>query len=182
MRDWNDVPTSRRKMIGGTALAIGGAMLLPGRVWAAGEEIAHTAESIHQEPLFKAARNRIYHVLTDTKQFHEMEMLSGAVKSGMALGNAATAVSAAAGGAFTIYGGHIIGRNIELVPNQRVVQAWRVVNWDPGVYSIVKFELLEHEGGTKIVFDHTGFPGDQGQHLADGWNANYWEPLRKLLG
>jgi hypothetical protein len=55
------------------------------------------------------------------------------------------------------------------------------VNWDPGVYSIVKFELLEHEGGTKIVFDHTGFPGDQGQHLADGWNANYWEPMRKLL-
>jgi activator of HSP90 ATPase len=91
-------------------------------------------------------------------------------------------VSGAAGGAFTIYGGYIIGRNIELAPNQRVVQAWRVANWDPGVYSIVKFELLEHDGGTKIVFDHTGFPGDQGQHFADGWNANYWEPMRKLLG
>src|SRR5260370_28647295 len=104
MRDWRELSTSRRKMIVGAAVAVGGAVLYPSNVWAAGEDISRTAEAIHQEPLFKAARNRIYHVLTDTKQFHEMEKLSGAITSGMALGNAATTVSVAAGGAFTIYG------------------------------------------------------------------------------
>jgi hypothetical protein len=47
------------------------------------------------------------------------------------------------GGAFTLFGGHITGRHIELVPDQRIVQAWRVVDWIPVVYSIVKFELTE---------------------------------------
>src|ERR1044072_1311264 len=54
--------------------------------------------------------------------------------------------------------GHIVGRHIELVANERIVQAWRVIDWNPGVYSIVKFELAEHGSGTKLVFDHTGFP------------------------
>jgi len=34
---------------------------------------------------------------------------------------------------------------------------------------------------TKIIFDHPGFPQDKGEHLADGWKANYWEPLEKYL-
>jgi activator of HSP90 ATPase len=56
-----------------------------------------------------------------------------------------------------------------------------VVYWDPGVYSIAKFELVQQGSGTKITFDHTGFPQGQAEHLAAGWKANYWEPLEKLL-
>jgi Activator of Hsp90 ATPase homolog 1-like protein len=50
-------------------------------------------------------------------------------------------IDPAAGGAFSMFGRVIMGRNIELIPNQRIVQAWRPTRWDPGVYSIVKFEL-----------------------------------------
>jgi activator of HSP90 ATPase len=74
--------------------------------------------------------------------------------------------------------GHITGRHIELVPDQRIVQARRVVDWILGVYSIVKFELTEQGSDTKIIFDHTGFPVGKAQHLAEGWKANYWELYR----
>ena len=86
-----------------------------------------------------------------------------------------------AGGAFLLFGGYITGRQIELVPNERVVQAWRAGGWDPAHYSIAKFELVEQGSGTKIVFDHTGFPNGQAEHLAEGWKGNYWEPLEKFL-
>jgi hypothetical protein len=33
----------------------------------------------------------------------------------------------------------------------------------------------------QIVFDHKGFPLGQAEHLAEGWKANYWEPLGKYL-
>ena len=36
------------------------------------------------------------------------------------------------GGAFSIFGDYIIGWQLELVPNQRIVQAWRETSWDPG--------------------------------------------------
>ena len=145
------------------------------------DEISRTAEAIHQEVIFKASRSRIYEALTDTTQFDKVSRLSAAMQSGMASGSKPTEISREPGGVFTLFGGHIVGRQIELVPNDRIVQAWRVVDWDPGVYSIAKFELTVQGSGTKLVFDHTAFPPGRGQHLADGWKMNYWEPLEKYL-
>jgi activator of HSP90 ATPase len=144
------------------------------------DEISRTAEAIHQENTFKASRKRVYEALTDTGQFDKVIEISGAKKS-TALGTRPTQISAEAGGAFVIFGGHVIGRQIDLVPNQRIIQAWRVVDWEPGVYSIARFELKEQGDGTRIVFDHTGFPKGLGGHLAEGWRLHYWEPLAKFL-
>ena len=143
------------------------------------DEISHTAEAIHQEVLFKASAKRIYDALTDSQQFDKVIQLGAAQM--MSLGNTPTQISREVGGAFVLFGGHIVGRHVELVPNQRIVQAWRAGSWDAGIYSIARFELAEQGSGTTIVFDHTGFPAGQGQHLAEGWKAHYWEPLQKYL-
>jgi len=175
-----DGPT-RRQAIAGVAIALGGLALGPVQAWAgAEEEISHTAESIHQEPVFKASRKRVYEALTDTEQFDKIIQISGVMKS-MHLGGKPTEISQEVGGAFALFGGYITGRHVELVPNERIVQAWRTGGWDPGVYSIAKFELVEQGSGTKIVFDHTGFPKGAAETLASGWKAHYWEPLQKLL-
>jgi uncharacterized protein YndB with AHSA1/START domain len=173
---------TRRQAIVGVAMAFGGLALGSTEAWAgAEEEISRTAEAIHLEPVFKASRKRVYEVLTDTKQFNSVMMLSAAMKSGMAPGAAPTQISREVGGAFLVFGGYITGRHVELVPNERIVLAWRTAGWNPGVYSIAKFELVEQGTGTKIVFDHTGFPKGEAEHLAAGWKANYWEPLEKFL-
>ncbi|MGA2375150.1 MAG: SRPBCC family protein [Candidatus Sulfotelmatobacter sp.] len=172
---------TRRQAIVAAAIACGGLALVPTKAWAGADaEISHTEESIHQETDFKANRKRIYEALTDTKQFDQVVQLSGAMKS-MRLGSTPTEISREVGGAFTLFGGYITGRHVELVPNERIVQAWRVGNWPPGAYSIAKFELVEQGSGTRIVFDHTGFPKGDAESLASGWKAHYWEPLAKLL-
>jgi uncharacterized protein YndB with AHSA1/START domain len=159
------------------ALGIAGASLTSAVASAVpGEVISHTAESIHQEIVFKASPKRIYDVLTTAKQFDKLVELTG-----MATTNAPTQISPEVGGAFSLFADHIVGRHIELVPNQRVVQAWRVAGWKPGVYSIAKFELVEQGPGTKLVFDHTGFPEGTAEHLADGWKEHYWDTLEKYL-
>ena len=171
---------TRRRAIAAVTMALGGIAWSPTAHAESGEEISHTAEAIHQEVTYKASRKRVYEALTDTRQFDKIVELSGAKKS-IALGSKPTQISGQVGGAFVIFGGHIIGRHIELVPNQRIIQAWRVVDWEPGVYSIARFELKEQGTGTRIVFDHTGFPQGLGAHLAEGWKGHYWEPLEKLL-
>ena len=176
-----ETPT-RRQILASAAVALGALALTSGTVWAAAEEeISHTAESIHQEAVFKANRKRVYEALTDTKQFDKIIKLSPEMQAGKSFGTTPTAISREVGGTFSIFGGHIIGRQIELVPNQRIVQAWRVVDWDPGVYSIAKFELLEQGAGTKLVFDHTGFPKGDAEHLAEGWKSHYWDSIDKFL-
>ncbi len=124
---------------------------------------------IHQEVVFRASPKRIYEALMDSKQHGEFT------------GGGPTQISREVGGSFSAFGGHILGRNIELVTDQRIVQAWRVKDWDDGVYSIVKFELKRQGSDTLLVFDHAGFPDNQRQHLEDGWNVRYWEPLKKYF-
>jgi len=107
-------------------------------------------------------------------------VLSGAIRS-MALRSLPARISAEPGGAFALFGGYITGRQIELTPSARIIQAWRSAAWAPHIYSIVRFEIAEHPGGARLTFDHTGFPTDDAQSLAKGWQENYWAPLAKVL-
>ena len=185
MRVWQSLAalTTRRRIISGGTAALGLLAVGAGRVWAAGEgEILRAEEAIHQEPVFKANRRRVYEALTDANQFGKVVELSAAMKSGgMKAGAAPVTISREAGGTFTAFGGYISGRQIELVPGERIVQVWRAGSWDPGSYSIARFVLVEAGRETKIKFDHTGFPKGQAEHLAEGWRMNYWEPLAKFL-
>jgi len=132
------------------------------------------ADAIHQEVVFGASPKRLYDALLDAKQFSEFT------------GGAAAEIDPKVGGAFSCFGGVITGRNIELLPNQRIVQAWRVAIWPEGVYSIVKFELQPQGSSTRVVMDQAGFPEQMRAHLNGeeangGWQRQYWEPLKKYL-
>ena len=146
-----------------------------------GTEVTHSSEAIHQEVAFKASRKRVYEALTDSALFDKVVKLSMAVAGGMKLGDKPTMISKEVGGAFSLFGGYISGRHVELVADQRIVQAWRAGSWDPGGYSIARFELKDDGAGTKLIFDHLGFPTGEGPHLLEGWNGNYWEPIKKVL-
>lgn len=175
-----DEPT-RRQAIAGVAIALGGLALSSVKAWARTEDgISHTSDAIHQEPVFTASRERVYDALTDAKQFDKVIQLSGVMKA-VHLPDKPAEISREAGGVFKLFGGYITGRHVELMPNERIVQAWRTGGWNPGIYSIAKFELVEQGSGTKIIFDHTGFPQGEAESLASGWKAHYWEPLEKLL-
>ena len=144
------------------------------------EDVSHNSEAIHQEIIFKATRQRVYETLTETKLFDKVVQLSAAAKSGMPAAPP-TQISREVGGTFTIFAGHIFGRHLELVPNERLVQAWRVVDWPAGFFSSARFVLDDQGSGTKLIFDHIGFPEGLGVHLAEGWNINYWQPMQKSL-
>ena len=173
---------NRRQAVVGVAMGFLGLAGASINAWAeTGEEISHSAESIHQEVVFKAGRKRVYDALTDAKQFDRVVQLSDARKTRMPATAPPTQISPEVGGAFSTFGGLIVGRHIELVPNERIVQAWRPAYWKPGVYSIVKFELSDSGRGSKLVLDHKAFPEGDAKSLLEGWNKNYWEPLAKFL-
>jgi activator of HSP90 ATPase len=124
--------------------------------------------ALRQEVTIDASPSRIYKALLSSKQF--------AAFTGMA-----AKIDDKPGGAFTMFGGLILGRNVELVPDKRIVQAWRPANWNPGVYSIVKFELMADGPKTTLVLDHTGFPTGEYDSLSSGWETHYWAPIKKFL-
>jgi uncharacterized protein YndB with AHSA1/START domain len=126
------------------------------------------SQAIHQEVTFNAPPSRIYQALMDSQQH-------AAFTGGPAN------ISPDVGGAFTCHGGHIEGRNIELVPNERIVQAWRPANWPMGVFSVVRFDLKAVGGKTHLTLTHSGLPAEGAEHLDEGWKVRYWAPLAKFL-
>jgi activator of HSP90 ATPase len=171
---------TRRQMIAGVAAAALGGLATGRDTWARVQQQQNPKEapsaaanqartSLHQEIELKALPQRIYEIILDSKQF--------AAFTGMP-----ATIDPAAGGAFSMFGGMIVGRNVELVPTQRIVQAWRPTHWDPGVYSVVKFVLKPQGSGTMLILDHTGFPEGEYDSLFKGWGLRYWDPLKKYLG
>jgi activator of HSP90 ATPase len=127
------------------------------------------SNSIRQAVIIKSGPQRVYDALLDAKQFSAFT------------GGAPAEIDSKAGGAFSCFGGMITGRNVELMPNQRIVQAWRARNWPEGVYSIVRFELDAQGSETRLTLDHSAFPEGNAEHLEGGWHRMYWEPLKKYL-
>src|SRR5437016_5291646 len=132
------------------------------------DDVAHAAHHLLESLVTNAPpRNR------------EAEALKAKTRSTKRYGTAE--INREVGGAFSLFKGHIVGRSLELVPDQRIVQAWRVVTWPEGTYSIARFELEPQGSGTRLVFDHIGFPEGLHDHLAAGWEENYWSLLKKYF-
>lgn len=125
--------------------------------------------AIHQEAVIEADPAEVYAVLTEGDRFA-----------------AATGMPARIGGregeVFTLFGGRVEGRAIELVPGERVVQAWRFADehpepWAPGIYSIVRFSLAPRPEGTQFVIDHDGIPAAAEERIEVGYPTFYRDPL-----
>jgi activator of HSP90 ATPase len=127
-----------------------------------------TRTSLHQEIDLQASPQRIYEILLDSKLF-------------AAFSGEAAEIGREEGSSISMFGGVIVGRNIELVPGQRIVQAWRPKYWSPGAYSVVRFKLKAQDSHTKLILDHTGFPQGDFASLDSGWHEKYWDPLQKFL-
>jgi len=186
-----NVPVTRRSFAAGfAALPIGLALSAQSAAAAAdsgaaqmdaAQGLSHSSAAIHQELLFKASRRRVYRLLTDAVEFDAVTRLSDAITLVTAPNARATTISRHVGGSFTLFGGYITGRHLDMVPDERLVQAWRAGSWPTGEYSIVNFALLEAREGCRLAFNHRGFPDSEGSSLAYGWRVHYWDPMAKRL-
>jgi activator of HSP90 ATPase len=123
--------------------------------------------ALHIEMHFPASSAHIYASLLDPRQFAD---LTGAPAE----------IEPKEGGSFSLFSGQITGRTIELVPDQRVVQAWRSPQWEPGFFSVVRFVVQPTGSATTLVLDHTGFPEGHYDSLLAGWHSHYEVALKKI--
>jgi activator of HSP90 ATPase len=79
----------------------------------------------------------------------------------------------------TAYGGHLVFRNLELVPDKKIVQSWQPANkeWPREHFSTVKYELEKIPEGTRLNFTQDSVPAELYEHYIQGWNENYWKRL-----
>ena len=123
---------------------------------------------IQQTVTFNASPHEVYEALMDSEKH-------AAFTGGKA------AISRAVGGTFVVYDNYAAGKNVELVPDQKIVQDWRAADWPEGYFSRVTFEFTAVPGGTRLDFTHTDVPEGTEAEFTQGWTDNYWEPLKAFL-
>jgi len=131
--------------------------------------------AIHQEVTLAAPPSTIYELLTNSEKFS------------LATGMPAT-IGAGEGAEFSLFAAHVEGRQIELIKNERVVQAWRFPGWPQGIYTLVRLTLVPVEEGTKLLLDQDAIPDGVSplydtwlEHIATNWATFYFKPFINYL-
>lgn len=124
--------------------------------------------TIKQTVTFRSTPHEVYEALMDSKKH-------AAFSGGKA------SISRAVGGKISAYDNYITGKNIELVPDKKIVQDWRAVDWSEGYFSRITFEFSAIPEGTRLDFTHTDLPEGTEEEFTQGWIDNYWVPMKVFL-
>lgn len=87
-------------------------------------------------------------------------------------------VSDLVGENFTAWDGYIEGKNLELIPYNKIVQSWRTAQFeDNEVDSQIELLLSKKDGETELTLIHTNVP-ESGEHYIKGWDQSYFQPMK----
>lgn len=82
------------------------------------------------------------------------------------------------GGRFTAWDGYISGKNLELEPGKRIVQAWRTTEFGTGDEdSVVEVTFKPSANGTRVTIRHSRLPV-HGAQYRQGWIDFYLKPMK----
>ncbi|MBI4019505.1 MAG: SRPBCC domain-containing protein [Candidatus Aenigmarchaeota archaeon] len=125
-------------------------------------------KTIRQSIIFNASSHEIFEMLMDSEKhsFFTDDKAS---------------ISRKVGGKISAYGGYIEGKNLEIIPDKKMVQEWRAIDWDDGIWSIITFEFKASGRGCKLIFTQEGVPDNQFKEISKGWKEHYWDRMKKVL-
>ena len=123
-------------------------------------------KTVKQSYLINAPVEKVWQSLVDPKIIDEW-------------GGGSAKMSEEEGFEFSIWDGDIHGKNIEVIPNKKLVQDWKEKDWDN--FSKVTFTLSKKGDKTKLDLLHEDIPDNKGKDIADGWKEYYIGPLKELL-
>lgn len=130
-------------------------------------------KTIKQRVKFKADPATVYELLADSRKHS-------------AITGKRAVISGEIGGAFSIgesgVESDVTGINVDLVPGQRIVQAWRHRRFPEGVFSMAAVTLERTpDGGTELVLTHRGVPKDLIPETEQAWRDQYWQKIKAYL-
>jgi uncharacterized protein YndB with AHSA1/START domain len=126
-------------------------------------------KTIKHKVRFKASPREVYDALADSRRRSELTGRTAVIGGHV-------------GDRFSTDDGRVTGVNVDLVPGQRLVQAWRRDDFPEGVYSMAAITMAPTlTGGTELVLTHRGVPKPLLDDMETYWRTVYWSPMKSRL-
>ncbi len=82
-------------------------------------------------------------------------------------------------GAHSSWNNYITGKNVELIPNKKIVQTWRSIEFDESAPdSMLEITFEEKENKTTLNLHHYNLQKGDAKKYTDGWKESYFEPMK----
>jgi activator of HSP90 ATPase len=82
------------------------------------------------------------------------------------------------GAEFSLFEGSISGKNIEFIPDKKIVQQWYFGDQEEA--SIVTIKLHPDKVGTSVELRHTNIPDEDFEDIVHGWDHYYFGALQSF--
>ncbi|HYM65000.1 MAG TPA: SRPBCC domain-containing protein [Candidatus Sulfotelmatobacter sp.] len=121
---------------------------------------------IKQTYLINASSKKVWEALTNSEIIDQW-------------GGGPSKMNAKKGADFSLWGGDIFGKNIEVIPEKKLVQEWFGGKWDNP--SILTFVLKNKNEKTEVLLTHVNVPEKEIKDIEEGWKDYYMIPLKNLV-
>ena len=94
--------------------------------------------------------------------------------------NSEAKISREVDGEIQAYNGSLTGKNLKLIPDQKIIQEWRgnEQGWPEDHFSTLTIDLTPTDNGTKLMLNQEGVPTELLKNYDSGWEEYYWKPMK----
>ncbi|KAJ3209776.1 hypothetical protein HDU82_000138 [Entophlyctis luteolus] len=87
-----------------------------------------------------------------------------------------------AGAEVSLFGGNVTGKILEIVPNKKIVQTWRLKSWPSSHYSTVTLTLEEQRESVTLRLSQTDVPIGEKELTTTNWTGYYFNGIKSAFG
>lgn len=130
---------------------------------------AYNTTTITVKPVFNASPDQLY------STFMTPQLVSVWSRS-------APNLEPKVGGQFSLFGGNVSGKFIELDENKKIKLEWRLRDWKAGHHAIVTHNFIVGNGETTMETQWEGVPVGQEETVEENFNEYYVKPIKASFG
>ncbi|KAL9538279.1 hypothetical protein MBANPS3_011048 [Mucor bainieri] len=86
------------------------------------------------------------------------------------------------GSTYEFFNGNVTGEILELIPDKKIVQTWRLRSWPAGHFSKVTLELEQGSDSVTLKISQTGIPVGEEEIVQKNWSGYYWRAIKGSFG
>ncbi|CAK9437612.1 uncharacterized protein LODBEIA_P19900 [Lodderomyces beijingensis] len=132
----------------------------------------YNTTTLHMEPAFNTSADQIYMTLLDEARIAAWSRSYPIIEK----------FPPKEGSSFKFFGGAVQGKFLKLVPNEQILQLWRLDDWKAGHYAELDMKLVQSSGETKLIVKFTGIPIGEEDRVRDRFEEMYIRSIKITFG
>lgn len=132
----------------------------------------YNTTTLHLEPTFNTSAEQIYLTLLDASRIAAWTRSPPEIEQ----------FPPKEGSSYKFFGGAVLGKILKLMPNEQIVELWRLQDWKEGHYAELDMKLIQSSGETKVVVKFSGIPIGEEERVRDNFEDMYIRSIKITFG